>query len=262
MTNCMVRSFDHAGYYETRLVLTLAALAVAVWHAVARRDRSLLVAFACGAVLQGYMEYRLYAAGMRGDDYTLSLFGLTLSSWAACLAQGLLEGGVLAMMSYWFVDLCATSDDRLRRARLYAAMCGLIVLLAIVVGMLARGRAVTSPRPIFTEGAITSLTLQSIAMLAIVWCLRGRAFHWLGLFYAGSVLYVTLTFEPLRALGARYIADRATDGAISVVTGMRGFWLVLYSDLFEVAGGKIHYFVIPYALGWLRVGGKRWFDDV
>lgn len=40
MTSYMVRTLDHAGYYETRLMLAVAAIAVAGYFAAKKKDRS------------------------------------------------------------------------------------------------------------------------------------------------------------------------------------------------------------------------------
>lgn len=55
MNYFMLRSFDHAGYYETRLILMAAGLAVAVWFAARRRDFRYTVVFASGVFFQAVM---------------------------------------------------------------------------------------------------------------------------------------------------------------------------------------------------------------
>ncbi len=254
-TSYMVRTFDHAGYYETRLVLALAAIAFSVYFALRKQDRSFGLMFVCGVILQGLMEYSLLLLRLRGEGYSLSVFGLRLDGIAACVFQGVAEGGLLCVMSYWWLDLFHRPDQRRQRIVGYVWMCGLIVVAAVLVGWLARGEAITSPRPMFSDGAPVILVFQTILMLSIVWLKGGNSFHYLGVYFAGCMIYVLLTFEPMHLLGARYIAERSSTGEFSAATGAKQYVFMLYSHLFEVAGAKIHYFIIPYALGWLRLSG-------
>ena len=76
----MTRTFDHAGYYETRLVLAIVAIAVASWFLRTRHDRSYWIMLASGALFQGAMEWGLGLSGMRGPDFSLTVFGLQLRS--------------------------------------------------------------------------------------------------------------------------------------------------------------------------------------
>ena len=89
--------------------------------------------------------------------------------------------------------------------------------------------------------------------MSIVWFKGPDPFYYLGVYYVGSLLYILLTFEPLHLLGARYIAERSATGEFVSAGITKQFWLMCYSHLFEVAGGKIHYFVIPFAIGWLQL---------
>ena len=73
MTNYyMVRSFDHAGYYETRLIMMLVAFGIAFYALRRNRDSRYLVVLISGVLFQGLMEYILQAMGLRG--VRLSLF--------------------------------------------------------------------------------------------------------------------------------------------------------------------------------------------
>ena len=90
-----------------------------------------------------------------------------------------------------------------------------------------------------------------LASLVITWFKGRDAFYYLGLWFAGCFVYVVLTFSTLQLWGARIIAERAADGSIVASSLGEQFWYMLYSHLLEVAAGKIHYFVIPFALGLL-----------
>lgn len=75
----MIRTFDHAGYYETRLILMAISLAVACYFAYYKRDRRFLLMFASGAVLQMIIEYVLQFGGLRSGVHTISIFGARIS---------------------------------------------------------------------------------------------------------------------------------------------------------------------------------------
>jgi len=249
----MTRTFDHAGYYETRLVLAIVAIAVATWFLKKRSDRSYWIMLASGVLFQGAMEWGLGLAGMRGPDYSLTVFGLELRSVAANLLQGIAEGGILCMMSYWFLDIVRRPRGQ-RSWRGYLAACGLIVGLASIVGYLARGHQISSPRPMAgLSAAALTFSFVLLATVVITWFKGADAFHYLGLWFAGCFVYVVLTFSTLQLWGARFIAERTADGSFAAV-GLGGqFWLMLYSHVFEVVTGKVHYFVIPFALGLLTL---------
>lgn len=253
----IVRSFDHAGYYETRLLLLLIGLALVTYAAVRKRDYRYAIAFASGVVFQGLMEWRLAALGLRGKNYSLSLFGATFSATWAILWQGLAEGGILSFMAFWFADLFHFSKDQsaLPRRAFYA-VCAVIVVLASAVGVMARGLPISSPRPMFAPlPMIIAAVTIGVALLLI--SIKGRTgWRALGWFYLGLLVYVVLTFEPLHILGARYVAVRTAEGGFAAAPLLPQTGLMLYSHLYEVAGGKIHYFVVPYVLGWLNGKGK------
>lgn len=252
----IVRSFDHAGYYETRLMLLLTGLALAAYAAVRKRDYRYAIAFASGVVFQGLMEWRLAALGLRGRNYSLSLFGATFSAGWAILWQGLAEGGILSLMAFWFADLFHFSKDQAALPRrLFYAVCAVIVFLACTVGVMARGRPISSPRPMFARlSMIIAAVTIGIALMLI--SIKGRAgWRALGWFYLGLVVYIVLTFEPLHVLGARYVAVRTAENGFAAAPWLTQIGLMLYSHLYEVAGGKIHYFVVPYVLGLLKVKG-------
>jgi hypothetical protein len=253
----MTRTFDHAGYYETRLLLAILAIAVATWFWRKENDRNYWIMLLSGVFFQGALEWLLGLAGMRGADYSLTVFGLELRSMAAHLVQGVAEGGILCMMSYWFLDIVRRPRDK-RRWRGYLAACGLIVILASTVGYLARGHEISSPRPMF--GLSTTVLIFNFVLLAalvITWFKGADAFYYLGLWFAGCFVYVVLTFSTLQIWGARFIAERAADGSFVAASPSEQFWYMLYSHLFEVAGGKIHYFVIPFALGLMALPRSR-----
>ena len=79
----------------------------------------------------------------------------------------------------------------------------------------------------------------------------------LGYFYLGLLIYVVLTFETLHIFGARYIGVRAADGQLVAASGLVQLSVMFLSHLWEVAGGKLHYFAVPFALGLLKLKEAR-----
>ncbi len=245
-TYYMLRSFDHAGYYETRSVLMILAIVVAIVFLQKRGDKRYLIMLISGVFWQAAMEYYLQSNGLRGAGYSLSVFGVKLTGIAANLFQGCAEGGILSLMAFWFVDLRMSGNRRESRNG-YLAVCVLIVGLATFVGIYAAGRPISSPRPMFSATAFVRLSVTIIpALLLIAW---KRAWRELGLFYVGLLIYVLITFEPMQILGARYIGERAAHGKFFPAPFAAQFGIMMASHLIEVVGGKLHYFAVPVALG-------------
>ena len=246
----MVRSFDYAGYYETRLIMMLVAFGVAFYFLRRKQDSRYLVMLVSGVFFQGLMEYILQLTGLRGAGYHFSVFGITMSGVAANLFQGLAEGAIFSLMAFWFVDLKTGGNERVSRSA-YLAVFGLIVVLSCVVGVLAAGRPITSPRPMF--GSTTAIWLVATAGPAILLAGWKHGLRYLGYFYVGLFIYTVITFEPLHLLGARYIGEPSVSGGFVPVPLPAQAVVMLYSHLVEVAAQKVHYFAVPFALGLLRL---------
>ncbi len=244
----MLRRFDHAGYYETRLILVLVAFAVAFYALRRNRDSRYFVMLASGIFFQGMMEYLLQVTGLRGSGYHFSVFGISMSGPWANLFQGLAEGAIFSLMAFWFLDLKTGKTAPPWKA--YAAVYALIVMLACVVGVLSRGQPVTSPRPMI--GIATLWWLAGTAGPALLLCAWRRGLRSLGIFYIGLVIYSILTFEPLHILGARYIGEPEPSGVLQPAPFLAQALMMLYSHLIEVAAQKTHYFAVPFALGLIR----------
>ncbi len=251
----MVRSIDHAGYYETRIILIVVGLAVA-GYAIARwGDYRYLVMFASGVLFQALMEWILQVSGMRGPTYSLSVFGVRLPPYAGMLYQGLAEGGIISLMSFWFADLVDPGPRSRGWLQAFVAVCVLVVALGTIVALLARGAPPSSVRNTLTPviWIWAGVTIAVSALLVAPW---GRAgFRGLALFGLGCVLYLVLTYEPMQILGARYIGVKTGDGPVQPASLPMQVLIMAWSHVYEVTGGKLHYYAIPFALGLL---GPRW----
>lgn len=240
----LVRSFDFGGYYETRLLLALVALGVALWR-LHEGDRRFLIVFAAGVVFQGLLEWQLALMGMRGAGFSIGLFGVTLSGLPAHLLQGFLEGGPLALAGWWFADMV------MRRASKsawlgYAGFLALVVMLALVVVWRSQGAPASSVRPIFAQNVLTLIVVVSSIALA---ALRGRGgLRALALWCAGVMIYLIWNFTPLQIGGVRQIAEAGPGGWV-IADWWSQVWVMGLSFVWEVMAGKMHYIAVPIALG-------------
>lgn len=245
----MLRTFDHTGFYETRLILLVIGLAVAGYFFYYKRDRRFLILFASGALFQTVMEYALQTQGQRGADYHVMIFGTRLPTFIAPLFQGVTEGGIFAVFAFWFADLRMARPKMKERWPFYA-LCAVVLGLSVVAGVAARNQAVTSVRPMSNSVSILLVSAIIFISLAIAW--QKDDLSTLANFYGGLLLFSFLTYEPLHILGARYIA--ADVGGQAVQASFPAQILMMFlSHVFESAGGKLHYFMLPFLLGWVRL---------
>ena len=241
----MLRNFDQSGYYETRLILTLVSLAVAAYFIYYKRDHRYLLIFGCGVLLQTLMEFGTQGMGIRNVEPPVLFFGATVPSALTPLVQGFFEGGVVALFAFWFADLRAANARRKEWWPFYV-LCGLVVALSLVIGIAARGHDVTSARPIFVPPSIFIITVIIFVCLMIAW--RKNDLSSLAGFFAGLLLFAVLNYEPMHAMGARYIGI-PNGNPFAVAPPVLQIVVMFLSHAFEAAGGKLHYFMLPYALG-------------
>jgi pimeloyl-ACP methyl ester carboxylesterase len=247
----MVRVIDHAGYYETRCLLAVLALAF-VAFAWKRGDTRFAIAFVFGALFQMVLEWILQSSGLRGA-YSLTVFGMTASGPVATLFQGIVEGGPLSLMGYWFVRVAMNDTRSLGGRNAYIAGCVIVVVLAAIAASLAFGSQVSSARPI---RFLDPLLIGTIVISVVLASLRGWAgLRMLGLFFLGLLIYSVATFEVLHLAGVRYIGVGTADNFTTA--SMPAQILVMSASIaVEVAAAKLHYFAVPLALGLFADRGK------
>jgi hypothetical protein len=250
----MIRTFDHAGYYETRLILLAINLLIACYFVYYQRDRRFLLMFASGALLQTIIEFVLQFGGLRSGVHSISLFGSGISPVIGPVIQGFTEGSAIAMFAFWFADL-RSSQAGMKRWLPLIFVGAIIVVLASVAGSAApRYHPISSARPMFAPLSIFAVTAVIFFSLWIAW--RKDALAGIANYYAGILLFAFLNYEPLHVTGARYVG--VLSGAEYVAATMPAQIVVmLLSHLFEAAGGKLHYFIIPLALGLVSLREKE-----
>ncbi|MGH9847561.1 MAG: hypothetical protein ACREEM_53405 [Blastocatellia bacterium] len=241
----MLRTFDQAGYYETRLILVALSLAIAGYFYYYKRDRRFLVMFFCGAVLQTIAEFALQFGGFRGWSYHLAIFGVTLPGLLSPIYQGLAEGGPLALFAFWFADL-RSGRAPAKSWMPFAVLCTVVLLLSVVAGSFRTGGQITSQRPMFVPHSTLAATAIIFVSLWIAW--RKNAISALVSFFMGLLLFAFLNYEPLHLLGVRYIGVESA-GGFARASAFPQLVMMLLSHIFEASGGKLHYLLFPFAAG-------------
>lgn len=249
----MLRTFDQSGYYETRLILMAFSLAVAGYFAYYKRDQRFITMFVCGAVLQMVTEYLLQLGGMRGAEYSISVFGMKLPGLIQPIYKGLTEGGSLGIFAFWFADL-RSSRAKVKSALPFIGLCLVVFALAIVSGSISGHGQVTSARQMFSPLSIFAVMAIIFASLWLAW--RKDALAGLSNFYGGLLLFAILNYGVLQMMGSRYIGERVGEQFVAAPASVRGALMVL-SMVFETAGGKLHFFMIPFALGLIALKEKE-----
>ncbi|HKX32218.1 MAG TPA: hypothetical protein VJ302_31310 [Blastocatellia bacterium] len=245
----MLRTIDHGGYYETRLILMEISLMIAGYFSFYQRDRRFWLMFASGAVFTALTEYLLQASGLRGAGYGLSLFGMPVPAEIGPAIQGLTEGGAYSLFAFWFADLRSARVPQKRWWSFYL-LCAVVVGLALVAALAARHLPVSSARPMYAGASIIAVTAIIFISLAVAW--RRNALSDLANFCGGLLLFAFLNNEPLQLFGARYIGVAAGPTWVAASTPIQ-IAMMFLSNIFEAAGSRLHFFVVPFALGWITL---------
>src|SRR5262245_1762541 len=248
----MLRTYDQAGYYETRLLLTALVLAIVAYFYYIKRDRRFLIMFLSGVLLQMIAEFALQFGRYRGSGYTLSVFGMRVPGLIRPVYQGLAEGGAIAVFAFWFADL-RTSRAPAKSWLPFGVLCIAVVALSYAAGTLGSGEHITSQRPMFVPQSILAVTAIIFVSLWIAW--RKERVPSLANFFGGLLLFALLNYEPLHLMGARYIGAQV-GGQFTHASTLAQVVVMLLSNIFEAAGGKLHYFILPLALGLVEIEEK------
>jgi hypothetical protein len=253
----MIRSFDHAGYYETRLILMILALSIALFFAFKKKDTNYIVIFLSSAFFFGIVELILYVLGMRTELFTISVFGLEIPTNIMWIFQGFTEGGIHGVMGFLLLDMYTkrSIEDEFKFLRnLFLGMLIIIVIFAIIVGLVARNQPITSIRPMF--GLVNFLYLTGVIIIALILAkiFGGEGiFKYLGIYLLGTLIYVILNLEIMHILGARYIGIEQANGVIVTADPFYQVLIMLYSDIYEVTVSRSHYLIIPLILGLIKL---------
>ncbi|MGH9674712.1 MAG: hypothetical protein ACRD44_16160 [Bryobacteraceae bacterium] len=149
-----VRTFDHAGFHESRLLLMALVLVVSLYFLITRRDYRYIAFCFRGAIFQAITEILYTYMGFRAPTFSLTVFGTKLAVWAAAIFQGVTQGPVFAVIGLWFVDLCVNEPRRRATKEAFLLMCLAVLIASGAVAMMAKGQRVTSVRPLFGAHAV------------------------------------------------------------------------------------------------------------
>jgi len=248
MDYLMLRNFDQSGYYETRLILLMISLAIAAYFQYYKQDRRFLMMFCIGAGLNVVGKFGVLAGELNSIAPAM-IFGLTMPPTVALICQGIFEGGIISVFAFWYADL-RSAKAKPKEWRPFYGLCAIVLILSLVTGIASRGRAITWERPIFAPYLILIITIIIFGSLMIAW--RKNDLTSIACFFAGLLLFAFVNYEPLHWLGSRYIGESGNSAPVAAGAGAQ-IVIMFLSHIFEAAGGKLHYFMLPYALGWIAL---------
>lgn len=249
MEYLMLRTFDHSGYYETRLILMAISATLAVYTLYSRKDRRYLIVFLSGVLLTTISELVLQRYGLRGPGYGISIFGVSMPKAAVPAIQGLIDGGSWALIPFWFADLRSSEAD-LKRWIPFWLVAALTLGLSVIAGQIAKNEPVSSTRPLFETGVISAITTIIFVSFIISW--RRDGISQMAGYYAGLLIFAALTLLPLHLSGSAYIGIRS-GLQVSHAGTLYQAGLSTLSIIFESAGGRLHFFIIPFAFTLVRL---------
>ncbi len=248
MDYLMLRNFDQSGYYETRLILMIISLAVVAYFFYYKQDRRFLLIFVIGVAMNVMGKFGS-VIGELNAVAPVRFFGLALSPIPSLVCQGMFEGGIVSLFAFWYADL-RSSSAKPKEWRPFWGLSVLVVVLSFVVGIVSRGRQVTWSRPVFAPYLVLIVTIIIFLSLMIAW--RKDDISSLASFFAGLLLFVFLNYEPMHLMGSRFIGEPGLPYPVAA-GGAAQILVMFLSNIFEAAGGKLHYFMLPYALGWVEL---------
>ena len=136
MDYLMLRNFDQAGYYETRLILMVISLAIAFYFLRYKQDRRFLLIFGIGVALNVLGKF----GGVVGELNAVApvkVFGIALSATPSLICQGLFEGGIVGLFAFWYADL-RSARAKSKDWRPFWGFCAAVVALSFVAGMISQ----------------------------------------------------------------------------------------------------------------------------
>ena len=204
MDYLIVGTYDQTAYYETRLVLMLTGIILALHQLIRRREPRYLVVFLSSTLLMAATEYLFQREGLRGNGYSISFLSRPVSATYGPLLQGLLDGGVYGMIALWFADL-RTSRNLGRSWIQLVTLLITVLSLAVIIGRLSADHVPTSIQPVFAITPIVIITTMIFFSLLVA-C-RRDAVAMVANFYAGLLIVALLNLFPLHLSGARYVGQ-------------------------------------------------------
>jgi MFS family permease len=253
----MVRSFDEAGYHETRMVLMILALAISLYFAFKKDDKNYIVMFLSATIFFAFVELIMLIVGLRADAWRISVFGVVVPTYISWLFQGLGEGAIYGVSGFLFLDMFLKRDQesefKLRR-NLFLLTMIIVSICSIIVGILGSNKPITSVRAMF--GAITMIYLSIVIVISFglaKFLCRDGFMKKLGYYLIGSFIFIVVNLEPMHFLGTRYIGIVQPGGRVVYADPVYQVLIMLYSYLVEITIPRAHYLVVPVVLGFIKL---------
>ncbi len=252
----MVRSFDEAGYFETRVLLMIIALAISLFFAFKKEDNNYIVIFISSTIFFGIVELILSSLGMRAESWTVTVFGVVIPTYLTWLFQGLGEGAIYGVSGFLFLDMYLKRDDEKEfnlRRNLFIITMIIVFICSIIVGILGSTKPITSVRPMFGVVAILYLSLVIIISFVLAKFVAGEGFlKHLRNYLLGSFIFIVVNLEPMHILGTRYIGV-LSNGNVTYADPVYQVFIMLLSYLIEIVFPRAHYLVVPVVLGLIKL---------
>ena len=252
----MVRSFDEAGYFETRVILMIIALTVSLFFALKKEDNNYIIMFISSTIFFGIVELILFSLGMRAEGWTVTVFGLTIPTYLTWLFQGLGEGAIYGVSGFLFLDMFLKRDDEkefILRRNLFIMIMVIVFICALIVGIIGSTKPITSVRAMFGIVAILYLSLVIIISFVLAKFVAGEGFlKHLKNYLIGSFIFIVINLEPMHILGTRYIGV-LSNGNVTYADPVYQVFIMLVSYLIEIVIPRAHYLVVPVVLGLIKL---------
>jgi hypothetical protein len=249
----MIRNGNFGVGFEVKLVMSIAAVCVAIldWRLNHRRDY--VIVFVFGTVIWGSIELLLQYAGTR-EIVDTTLFGAPLAPWLSALLRGTSEGATIAILGISAGDLLLNPRRRASGTIGFATVTGLVVTMVIMQAKPARdvGGDVASRRDMLTPA--TLVFLAAMVVVDIVWLWKaGVAARRRGLF----MLIVMVAFSGIWTL-AEYAAntrwiEMGTLPSLVEAAPLEEFAFLAWDVVVEIGLTYLPYLAIPCLLKMIRL---------
>jgi len=212
--------------------------------------------FISSTIFFAIVELILFSLGMRAEDWTISVFGITIPTYLTWLFQGLGEGAIYGVSGFLFLDMYLKRDDEKEfnfRRNLFIMIMVIVFICAIIVGIIGSTKPITSVRPMFGIVAILYLSLVIIVSFALAKFVASEGFlKYLKYYLVGSFIFIVVNLEPMHILGTRYIGV-LNNGNVTYADPVYQVLIMLVSYLIEIVIPRAHYLVVPVVLGLIKL---------
>lgn len=256
----MIRAGAFGTDYNTKLIICLVGLALAIYDRVKNKRSDLLIALGLGTLIWSGAEFIL----QRNDIRELTqpqLFGMTLPGWSHIPFQGASEGGAMAVFGLFFGDRLLRGDTRRKTAIVLAGLMGLILLKGGLVGHFKPGaNEISSVREMFALPAIVYISTMMVVALGFLVKVSG-AIRRRSLAMVGVLIVICTCFTASQFLeGGRWVTI-GEESLRDMPSWPVELGLLTYDVVAEFAAVVFGFYAIPVMLGWIKERKEDWQVD-